>query len=91
MKKFISRVLICAMLISVLPKTNFADEEKVKSEAVNKEETAKNEKTEKNAEKKRMVKKKNTMSVNQDSCEKISIKIKTNMKNYHYISDEEFE
>ena len=33
MKKFISRVLICAMLISVLPKTNFADEEKVKSEA----------------------------------------------------------
>ena len=52
MKKFISRVLICAMLISVLPKTNFADEEKVKSEAVNKEETAKNEKTEKNAEKK---------------------------------------
>ena len=46
---------------------------------------------EKNAEKKRMVKKKNTMSVNQDSCEKISIKIKTNMKNYHYISDEEFE
>ena len=52
MKKFISRVLICAMLISVLPKTNFADEEKVKSEAVKKEETAKNEKTEKNAEKK---------------------------------------
>ncbi|MEB3060992.1 SHIRT domain-containing protein [Parvimonas micra] len=52
MKKFISRVLICAMLISVLPKTNFADEEKVKSEAVNKEEPAKNEKTEKNAEKK---------------------------------------
>ena len=46
---------------------------------------------EKNAEKKRMVKKKSTMSVNQDSCEKISIKIKTNMKNYHYISDEEFE
>ena len=52
MKKFIPRVLICAMLISVLPKTNFADEEKVKSEAVKKEETAKNEKTEKNAEKK---------------------------------------
>ena len=52
MKKFISRVLICAMLISVLPKTNFADEEKVKSEAVKKEETAKNEKTEKNVEKK---------------------------------------
>ena len=52
MKEFISRVLICAMLISVLPKTNFADEEKVKSEAVKKEETAKNEKTEKNAEKK---------------------------------------
>ncbi|MBF1307630.1 MAG: hypothetical protein HXM94_07640 [Parvimonas micra] len=52
MKKFISRVLICAMLISVLPKTNFADEKKVKSEAVNKEEPAKNEKTEKNAEKK---------------------------------------
>ena len=52
MKKFISKVLICAMLISVLPKTNFADEEKVKSEAVKKEETAKNEKTEKNAEKK---------------------------------------
>ena len=52
MKKFISRVLICSMLISVLPKTNFADEEKVKSEAVKKEETAKNEKTEKNAEKK---------------------------------------
>ena len=51
MKKFISRVLICAMLISVLPKTNFADEEKVKSEAVKKEETSKNEKTEKNAEK----------------------------------------
>ena len=44
MKKFISRVLICAMLISVLPKTNFADEEKVKSEAVNKEEPANNEK-----------------------------------------------
>ena len=53
MKKFISRVLICAMLISVLPKTNFADEEKVKSEAVKKEETAKNEKTEKSREKRR--------------------------------------
>ena len=34
MKKFISKVLICAMLISVLPKTNFAHEEKVNSTTV---------------------------------------------------------
>ncbi|MBF1275836.1 MAG: hypothetical protein HXM95_02045 [Parvimonas micra] len=54
MKKFISRVLICAMLISVLPETNFADEEKVKSEAVKKEETAKNEKTEKMQKKRKL-------------------------------------
>ena len=31
------------------------------------------------------------MLVSKDACEKTSIKIKTNMKNYHYISDEEFE
>ena len=34
MKKFISKVLICAMLISVLPKTNFAHEKKVNSTTV---------------------------------------------------------
>ncbi len=40
MKKFISRVLICAMLISVLPKTNFADEEKENSTTVSEKENA---------------------------------------------------
>ena len=38
MKKFISKVLICAMLISVLPKTNFAHEEKVNSTTVTEKE-----------------------------------------------------
>ena len=33
-KKSISKILICAMLISILPKTNFAEEEKVNTEAV---------------------------------------------------------
>ena len=45
----------------------------------------------KNIEKNKIIKKKNTMLVSKDACEKTSIKIKTNMKNYHYISDEEFE
>ena len=45
----------------------------------------------KNIEKNKIIKKKNTMIVSKDACEKTSIKIKTNMKNYHYISDEEFE
>ena len=57
MKKFISKVLIFAMLISVLPKTNFASEEKVNTETVNQKETGKNEKAEKNAEKKEKVNK----------------------------------
>ena len=44
MKKFISGVLTFAMLISVLPKVSFAEEEKAKSETVSKKEVAKTEK-----------------------------------------------
>ncbi|MBF1053716.1 MAG: hypothetical protein HXL14_02415 [Parvimonas sp.] len=44
-KKSISKILICAMLISILPKTSFAEEEKVNTEAVStKEKENKNEK-----------------------------------------------
>ena len=48
-KKSISKILICAMLISILPKTNFAEEEKVNTEAVSTNE--KENKNEKEAEK----------------------------------------
>ena len=50
MKKFISKVLICAMLISVLPKTSFAHEEKVNTTTVSEEQKAKTEKVEKKEE-----------------------------------------
>ena len=50
MKKFISKVLICAMLISVLPKTSFAHEEKVNTTTVSEEQKAKTEKLEKKEE-----------------------------------------
>ncbi len=43
MKKLISKILICTMLISVLPKISFADEEKAKSEVVSENEKAKTE------------------------------------------------
>ena len=48
-KKSISKILICAMLISILPKTNFAQEEKVNTEAVSTNE--KENKSEKEAPK----------------------------------------
>ncbi len=44
MKKFISGVLTFAMLISVLPKVSFAEEEKAKSETVSKKEVVKTKK-----------------------------------------------
>ena len=50
MKKFISKVLICAMLISVLPKTSFAHEEKINTTTVSEEQKAKTEKVEKKEE-----------------------------------------
>ena len=52
MKKFISGVLTFAMLISVLPKVSFAEEEKAKSETVSKKEVAKTEKDSEKVEKK---------------------------------------
>ena len=48
-KKSISKILICALLISILPKTNFAQEEKVNTEAVSTNE--KENKSEKEAPK----------------------------------------
>ena len=52
MKKFISGVLTFAMLISVLPKVSFAEEEKAKSETVSKKEVVKTEKDSEKVEKK---------------------------------------
>ena len=67
MKKFISRVLICAMLISVLPKTSFAHEEKINTTTVSEEQKAKTEKVEKKVEKKTTTKKATTKKATAES------------------------
>ena len=52
-KKTIAKLLICAMIISLLPKTNYAQEDKVNTATVTEKENSKTE----NAEKKEEVKK----------------------------------
>ena len=74
MKKFISKILVLAMLISVLPKVSFAEEEKAKTEAVNKTE----EKTEKTSEKEAKVRGKREVNLTGDPLTyKVFIKVKS--------------
>ncbi len=82
MKKFISKVLICAMLISVLPKTSFAHEEKINTTTVSEEQKAKTEKVEKKEEVKaeEKVEKKEEVKAEEKSERKEEVKTETKLE-----------